>query len=240
MENSKLPLQVWMLAFLFISATKKGFSCLEFQRQLGLSRYETAFKLMHKIRAVMGRRDSLYQLKDMVEYDEGYIEVATKKKVKDHLKRGKGSQRQAQVAVGAESTPLENPESGQQSRVCGYFKMEVLDKVDSKNVYQFIKRNTDGEVVLFTDSNTAYVGLEKVVDTHFTVVAGKEETNDTLRWVHKAISNLKRNLLGIYHMVTFKYLQNYLNEFVYKLNRRYFGEKLFERLIIASIHPYVH
>lgn len=118
--------------------------------------------------------------------------------------------------------------------------MEVLNKVDSENVNQFIKRNTVRDVVLFTDRNTAYVNLEKVVDTHFTVAAGKEETNDTLRWVHKAISNLKRNLLGIYHMVTYKYLQNYLNEFVYKLNRRYFGEKLFERLIIASIYPYVH
>lgn len=142
--------------------------------------------------------------------------------------------------MAAESTPLENPESGQESKVCGYFKMEVLNNVDSENVNQFIKRNTDGEVVLFTDRNTAYVTLEKVVNTHFTVASRKEETNDTLRWVHKAISNLKRNLLGIYHMVTYKYLQNYLNEFVYKLNRRYFGEKLFERLIIASIHPYVH
>ena len=27
----------------------------------------------------------------------------------------------------------------------------------------------------------------------------------------------------------------YLNEFVYKLNRRYFGEKIFDRLIIANI-----
>ncbi|SDA65793.1 hypothetical protein SAMN03080617_01538 [Algoriphagus alkaliphilus] len=108
MENSKLPLQVWILAFMFISATKNGFSCLEFQGQLGLSRYETAFKLMHKIRAVMGRRDSLYLLKDMVEYDEGYVEVATKKQIKNQLKRGKGSQRQAQVAVAVESTPLEN------------------------------------------------------------------------------------------------------------------------------------
>lgn len=108
MENSKLPLQVWILAFMFISATKNGFSCLEFQGQLGLSRYETAFTLMHKIRAVMGRRDSLYLLKDMVEYDEGYVEVATKKQIKNQLKRGKGSQRQAQVAVAVESTPLEN------------------------------------------------------------------------------------------------------------------------------------
>ncbi|WP_268037071.1 IS1595 family transposase, partial [Algoriphagus sp. PAP.12] len=205
MENSKLPLQVWMMAFMFMSATKKGFSCLEFQRQLGLSRYETAFKLMHKIRAGMGRRDSLYQLKDMVEYDEGYVEVATKKQVKKQLKRGKGSQRQAKVAVAAESIPIEDSESGQQNRVCGYFKMEVLVKVDSENVNQFIKKNTDGEVVLFTDRNTAYANLEEVVNTHFTVVSSKKETNETLRWVHKAISNLKRNLLGIYHMITYKY-----------------------------------
>ena len=92
MENSKLPLQVWMLAFMFISATKKGFSCLEFQRQLGLSRYETAFTLMHKIRAVMGRRDSLYLLKDMVEYDEWRPKSRSKtslnaeKGVRDRLK----------------------------------------------------------------------------------------------------------------------------------------------------------
>ena len=115
-----------------------------------------------------------------------------------------------------------------------------MAKADSKHVNQLIKRNTDGDVVLFTDRNTAYVNLNKILNIHFTVTSGKEETNYTLRWVHKGISNLKRNLLGIYHMVTNKYLQNYLNEFVYKLNRRYFGEKLFERLIIASVHPYVH
>ncbi len=63
--------------------------------------------------------------------------------------------------------------------------------------------------------------------------------NETLKWVHKGISNLKRNLLGIHHMITYKYLQNYLNEFVYKLNRRYFGERLFDRLIVAAVHPYV-
>jgi hypothetical protein len=39
MENSKLPIQTGMLAFMFVSAIKKGFSCLEFQRQLGLSKY---------------------------------------------------------------------------------------------------------------------------------------------------------------------------------------------------------
>ena len=96
-----------------------------------------------------------------------------------------------------------------------------------------------GEVVVFTDKNKAYEDIENIVDAHFTVVSGKESTNDTLKWVHKAISNLKRKLLGINHMITYKYLQNYLNEFNYKLNWRYFGEQLFDRLIIAGIYPHV-
>ena len=49
-----------------------------------------------------------------------------------------------------------------------------------------------------------------------------------------------REKTGIYHMITYKYLRNYRNEFVYKLNRRYLGEKLCERLISASVPPYLH
>jgi hypothetical protein len=228
------------MAFMFISATKKGFSCLEFQRQVGLSRYETAFRLIHKIRAMMGKRDSLYLLKDMIEFDECFVEVATKKQVKENLKRGKGSQRQAVVGVAAESVPLENPDTAEKSRACGYYKMEVLGKVDADHVNKFIKKNAGGDIVLFTDKNKAYVDIADIVDTHYMEISDKKSVNETLKWVHKGISNLKRNLLGIYHMITYKYLQNYLNEFVYKLNRRYFGEKLFDRMIIAAVHPYVH
>lgn len=65
-----------------------------------------------------------------------------------------------------------------------------------------------------------------------------KETNDTLKWVHIAISNAKRNLLGVYHKVKGKYLQLYLDEFCYKLNRRYFGERLFDRMVIAVANNY--
>jgi hypothetical protein len=43
---------------------------------------------MHKIRVYMGKRDALYTLKDMLEFDEGYIGIATSERVKGHLKRG--------------------------------------------------------------------------------------------------------------------------------------------------------
>jgi len=102
-----------------MSVTKKGFSCLAFQRQLRLKRYEIAFNLMHK-RVVMGKRDDLYLLKSMVEYDEAYVDKATKKVVQDRLKRGKGSQKQAIVAVASESTPLEDPLSWKRAVIVAF------------------------------------------------------------------------------------------------------------------------
>jgi len=239
MESSNLSLHTWFTALLLMSATKKGFSCLEFQRQLGLKRYETAFNLMHKIRTVMGKRDDLYLLKGMVEYDEAYVEKATKRMVQDRLKRGKGSQKQAIVAVASESTPLEDPLSGKKGRHCGFFKLKVLGDVTRVSVEGFVKESIDPKSVLFTDKNPAYVNLEKMVENHIKVKSSYKSANGDLNWVHTAISNLKRNLLGIYHMVREKHLQSYLNEFAYKLNRRYFGDKLFDRLFIASVYPYV-
>lgn len=239
MESSNLSLHTWFTAFLLMSATKKGFSCLEFQRQLGLKRYQTAFSLMHKIRKVMGQRDDLYLLKGMVEYDEAYVEKATRKEIQERLRRGKGSQKQAIVAVASESTPLEDPLSGKKGSHCGFFKMKVLGNVTKESVEHFVEESVDPSSVLFTDKNTAYVNLEKLVEKHIKVKSSLGSANGELNWVHTAISNLKKNLLGIYHMVSEKYLQNYLNEFAYKLNRRYFGEKLFDRLIIAAVYPYV-
>ena len=72
----------------------------------------------------MGKRDALYQLEGAIEFDEGYFEKATCAKVK--LKRGRGSQRQMNIAVMAESTPLEDIKTGTKSRQCRYLKMKVL------------------------------------------------------------------------------------------------------------------
>ena len=67
------------------------------------------------------------------------------------------------------------------------------------------------------------------------VASAPHSTKETLKWVHIAISNAKRTLLGNYYKIKRKYLQLYLNEFIYKLNRRCFGDKLFDRLVIANI-----
>ena len=76
------------------------------------------------------------------------------------------------------------------------------------------------------------------VETHITEKSDTNTTRTTLQWVHIAISNAKRTLLGIFHKIKGKYLQSYLNEFCYKLNRRYFGERLFDRLTLAVAKCY--
>ena len=70
---------------------------------------------------------------------------------------------------------------------------------------------------------------------HRPQVIPKSEVGKALPWVHIAISNAKRQLLDIYHHTDPQYLQNYLNEFCYKFNRRYFGEKLLDRVLMASV-----
>ncbi len=91
MEGSKVSMRTWYLAMAFMSFSKKGISAAELQRQLGHPKYETVWRLMHRIRDAMGKRDDLYQLQGEVEFDDGYFEKATSKHVK--LKRGRGSQR---------------------------------------------------------------------------------------------------------------------------------------------------
>jgi len=74
-----------------------------------------------------------------------------------------------------------------------------------------------------------------LVKEHRPQVIKKEDVGKALPWVHIAISNAKRMLLNTFHDIQPEYLQSYLNEFCYMFNRRHFGEKKFDRLLIAGI-----
>jgi hypothetical protein len=233
MENAKLPFRIWYLAMAFMSFSKKGLSAKELQRQLEHKRYESIWSMMHRIRKAMGQRDNMYELKGMVEFDEGYFTAQTGKGKGQKLKRGKGSQKQLNVAVMAESTPLEDIETGQTSKHCRYFKMKVLKSHKSKDINQVIVENIEEMSIVFSDKSKSYIDISQYIDVHVSEKSTKNTTVKTLPWVHIAISNAKRTLLGIYHKIKGMYLQLYLDEFCYKLNRRYFGNKLFDRLVIA-------
>lgn len=231
MHDSKLPVRTWYLCAAIMTMTKKAISAHEMQRQLGMKRYEPVWAMMHKIRRAMAQRDSRYLLEGTIELDETQFNQPKKKGVQ--LKHGMGSQRKKGALVMAESTPLNEPNSQGWESHCRYFKIKVLDQQKAAFIDQHVKAGVHPKAIVISDRSNRYAGIHRLVEGHVTVKSDAETTNTTLKWVHVAISNAKRTLLGVYHCVNVKYLQAYLDEFCYKLNRRYFGKQLFDRLLYA-------
>lgn len=231
MHDSKLPVRTWYLCMAIMCQTKKGLSAHEMRRQLGMKRYQPVWEMMHKLRKAMGQRDGRYLLQDIVEFDEAYMSVPAPRD--SVLKRGRGSQRKQNVAVMAESTPLEDIDSGRTESQCRYFKFKALNGQGAHEINRCVAQNIDKRAIILSDRSTSYTDLAHLVDAHVTFLSGRETVKTTLKWVHVAISNAKRTFLGIYHFMRQHYLQLYLDEFCYKLNRRFFGTQLFERLTVA-------
>jgi len=236
MQSSKLSFMDWYKTILLLSTTKKGFSSKEIQRQLGLKRYEPVWAMVHKLRSAMGQRDDRYTLEGMIEMDEGYFTIEASPEDHASQKAGRGSKTKTNVMVMAESTVLEDLSTGKKKRQCRYFKAKVLEDHKADGTNDTLKNAiADEQTIVFTDKSTSYVDIADYVELHITEKSNEQTTKETLKWVHIVISNAKRNFVGTYHKIKKKYLQLYLNEFVYKLNRRYFGDGIFDRLVIASI-----
>src|SRR5690606_16444039 len=114
-----------------------------------------------------------------------------------------------------------------------YAKMKTLKTHKANEINDVASKTLEKESLIITDKSTSYEAFSALFDTHISFKSDKEITKTSLKWVHVTISNAKRNLLGVYHMIKTEYLQNYVNEFCYRLNRRYFGENLFNRMVVA-------
>jgi len=241
LENSHLPYLYWFKAILLLSATKKTFSANEIQKQLNHETYEPIWSMLHKIREAMGRRDSRYNLTEYIEIDEGFFESINKTGdvVDEKKKRGRGSQKQAKVLVLIESKPvLEKQEKYKHKpdRQVGHLKMIVMNDLQAKSINEEVGKTTDKDTIVLSDAYRGYNKLEDIIKEHKIINTSQiKEVHKVLPWVHSAIGNAKKILIGIHHSNRQDYLQNYLNEFCYKYNRRYFGEHLFDRLLIACI-----
>jgi transposase-like protein len=225
------------MAMHLLTSTKKSFSAKEIQRQLSHKRYEPIWGMLHKLRQAMGKRDEQYQLSGSIELDEGFFSTEITDEEKDKpLKRGRGSQKKTKVLVMAESKAIEGEttKNGKPRKV-RFIKMQVITDLKADTITSIVKKDVTVDSELITDDSTSYVKLKDVVEKHEPQVIPKEKLGSVLPWVHIAISNAKRMLLDIHHDIKPEHLQNYLNEFCYNFNRRYFGEALFDRLLVASI-----
>ena len=135
----------------------------------------------------------------------------------------------------AESEFVDNPKKGRKPKRVNHIKMQVISDLKSNTITSVVKEQVDKTTELVTDDSTSYTKLIEHVNSHVAKVIEPDMIPVILPWVHIAISNAKRLFLNVHHNIKTEYLQYYLNEFCYKFNRRYFGEKIFDRLLITAV-----
>ena len=142
---------------------------------------------------------------------------------------------QYKVLVMAESTEGDNPKKGQKPKKVGHIKMVVIPDSKKETIDPIASNGIDGDAKVVSDGTKSHVNFPKMFSGYVGRKIDPKEIGKVLPWVHIAISNSKLLMKNIYHGIKPEFLQEYLNEFCYKFNRRYFGDKLFDRLMIASI-----
>lgn len=245
MENSKLPFQYWFIAFHLMTSTKKTISALEMQRQLGHDYYECIWTMMHKIRIVMGKRDDLYLLNEEVEIDESYYStkyIFEKDEFtgqQQSLKRGKGSQKKSSVLVMASQKRVTRKQIKKDQDASysmpKFLKMKVVENGKIKEIQTTTENNIEKCSSIKADKAKSYPKSFRNYEKVELYDMSKHESGKILPWSSKAITNSKNLIKAIHHAIENSYLQNYLNEFCFKYNRRYFGEKVFDRLLVTAV-----
>lgn len=216
LQGARVELRKWFLAIYLLAATKKTLSSAELARQLGLAP-QTAWTIRRKIMHAMSRREGELMLLGLVEMDESYVGG------KKEGKRGRGAEGKTPVAVMAERSP-----KGGLSQA----HMQVVERVNGLCLGEAALASVAPGAVIMTDGLRAYGQLHKLGYLHAPVVQGDPgNAAELLPWVHVVISNFKRWILDVFHGVSPKHLQSYLDEFCYRLNRRHQRTDLFRRIL---------
>lgn len=213
-ENTKIPLRLWFGAIYLMTAHKKGISSLQLGRDLGVQQ-RTAWYLLHRIREILKENEPQMIGGDgvIVEVDETY--VGGKIKNMSNTKRKEIKEKIRGI-------------NDNKSVVMGYLersnkvRFEVLCR--DCLIKDEVAENVDPASVLMTDSSSAYANIGKKYAHHGVVDHSKKEfVRDEIyhtNTIEGSFSLLDRMIIGIYHFVSPKHLQAYLNESAYRYNER--------------------
>ncbi len=232
MERSHTPLSIWFWAAYLVASQTPGISAVQFQRQLGLSRYETAFGILYKLRAGMVRpdQDRIGGKPDQhVEVDETYIGGRTRGE-------GRGVHHKVLVACAVEvrhRKPGTAQDKRKDGRYAGRVRLAVAPDRSVASLCGFVESVVAPGTLVVTDDWRGYTGLRKRgYDHHAVAECGDPEVaEDFLPIIHLVFANLKTWLIGIHHGVSAQHLQAYLNEFTFRFNRRFYPFNAFRSLL---------
>jgi transposase-like protein len=217
-HRTKTPLMVWFWAAYLMTTDKRGISALLLQRQLAIRRYETAWLILHKLRRAMvnAAREPLH---GEVEFDDTWI---------GGLQPGLRGSRQLKGRKAA----LVGVAVEKRGAATGRARMEVIPDFGKGTLTAFAKRHIAPGATIYTDGLKQFSGLTAAGYEHIVcpqqIRAGSQSV---LPCVHRAIGNLQQWLIGTYHGVGRHQLQVYLDEFVFRHNRRRTPMAAFQTLL---------
>ncbi len=218
-EKSTTSLRVWFQAMYLMGSTRCGISAKQIQRETGVT-YKTAWRMFRQIRSLLSEPDM--QLEgSTVEVDEMYYGG----------KRKGGQGRPMRGDKNAKTTVLGVVE--RKGRVIA----RTASDVTGKTLHGFVKEYVLPKSTVFTDEFASYQGLERIDGMDYqhrrinhsanVYVMGDVHTNT----IEGFWSLVKRGIGGVYHSVSQKYLQTYLDEYSFRYNRRESGNLIFPAIL---------
>lgn len=222
MHGTRTPLRVWFWAAYLVATHHPGISAKQLQRQLGLSRYETAWLILQKLRRAMVAPEREL-LKEAVEIDEFFLG--------GHEEGRRGGRQHGEKALCGIAVEIRGAGSGR-------LRLAVLEDASGRSLGSFAKATTAKGAVVHTDGWKGYNGLAGLGFDHrrrpkATVAPGEQ----LLPRAHRAISNLKAWMHGTHRGVSDEHLPVYLDEFVFRHNRRRNPMAAFQTLLgLGAMH----
>ena len=211
LHNTKTPLAVWFWAAYLTVTDKRGISALLLQRQMGLRRYETAWLLLHKLRRAMvnvGREP----LHGDVEIDDTWVGAP------QAGLRGSRQLKGRKAAIVLVAVERRGDRSGR-------VRMSVTPDFKQTTMLAFVMQHVAPGSTVYSDGLKSFDGLQTADVRH---VARTQPIRSALHrgvpsaapLADRAIGNLQQWLIGTHHGVSKAQLQVYLDEFVFRHNRR--------------------
>ncbi len=211
-DRTRTPLTVWFTACWLFASGKDGISALSLKRTLEIGSYQTAWAMLHRLRSVLVR-PGRERLTGIVEVDETYIGGR-----QAGLRGGRAKGKKVLTGIAVE---IKEPKG------YGRCRMAPLADASSASLHSFVTDHVEPGATVITDGWQGYHGLEKLGYGHeprsqSAARARGEDLGKLLPAVHRVASLAKRWLLGTHQgSVDDAHLPSYLNEFVFRFNRRH-------------------